>query len=40
MDTQNGFENVQIYGLVMKLLGIEEHAAKTNGTIGFWDQYF
>ena len=36
----DGFQNVQIYGLVMKLLGIEEHAASTNGTKGFWDKYF
>ncbi|KAH7927802.1 Phosphodiest-domain-containing protein [Leucogyrophana mollusca] len=36
----NGFENVQIYGLVMKLLGIEDRAAPTNGTEGFWDAYF
>jgi hypothetical protein len=36
----NGFQNVQIYNLVMKLLGIESHAAKTNGSTGFWDQYF
>ena len=36
----NGFENVQVYNLVMKLLGIGDHAAKTNGTAGFWDKYF
>ena len=34
------FENVQVYNLMMKLLGIEEHAASTNGTKGFWDKYF
>ena len=34
------FENVQVYNLMMKLLGIEEHAAPTNGTEGFWDKYF
>ncbi|KAH8114406.1 Phosphodiest-domain-containing protein [Phellopilus nigrolimitatus] len=34
-----GFENVQIYGLVMKLLGIEEWAASNNATKGFWDKY-
>ena len=34
------FENVQIYNLMMKLLGIEDHAAPTNGTKGFWDKYF
>ncbi|KAH9948891.1 Phosphodiest-domain-containing protein [Amylocystis lapponica] len=37
MDT---FENVQIYNLMMKLLGIEEFSASTNGTKGFWDKYF
>ncbi|THH26532.1 hypothetical protein EUX98_g7661 [Antrodiella citrinella] len=37
MDT---FENVEVYNLMMKLLGIEAHAAKTNGTAGFWDKYF
>jgi hypothetical protein len=36
----NGFQNVEIYNLVMKLLGIEAQAAKTNGTTGFWDKYF
>jgi hypothetical protein len=35
----NGFKNVEIYNLVMKLLGIEAQAAKTNGTTGFWDIY-
>ena len=35
----NGFQNVEIYNLVMKLLGIEAQAAKTNGTTGFWDKY-
>ncbi|KAI0647781.1 Phosphodiest-domain-containing protein [Trametes meyenii] len=34
------FENVEIYNLVMKLLHIEEQAASTNGTKGFWDKYF
>ena len=37
MDT---FQNVEIYNLMMKLLGIEKHAARTNGTTGFWDNYF
>ncbi|KAK7468996.1 hypothetical protein VKT23_003492 [Stygiomarasmius scandens] len=36
----NTFRNVEVYGLVMKLLGIEEHMAQTNGTAGFWDKYF
>jgi hypothetical protein len=37
MDT---FANVELYGLVIKLLGIENFAANHNGTIGFWDKYF
>lgn len=37
MDT---FQNVEIYNLMMKLLGIEDRAAPTNGTAGFWDKYF
>ncbi len=36
----DGFENVEIYGLVTKLLGIEHLAASNNGTKGFWDKYF
>jgi len=36
----NTFANVEVYNLVMKLLGIEDHAASTNGTAGFWDAYF
>jgi len=35
----NGFPNVEIYNLVMKLLGTEAWAVKTNGTTGFWDKY-
>ena len=34
------FQNVEVYGLMMKLLGIEKFAAETNGTKGFWDKYF
>jgi hypothetical protein len=34
-----GFQNVEIYNLVMKLLGIQAQAAKTNGTNEFWDNY-
>uniref|UniRef100_A0A8H7XQR2 Phosphodiest-domain-containing protein n=1 Tax=Psilocybe cubensis TaxID=181762 RepID=A0A8H7XQR2_PSICU len=34
----NTFQNVEIYNLVMKLLGIE-NIANNNGTLGFWDQY-
>ncbi|KAN0127415.1 Phosphodiest domain containing protein [Lactarius tabidus] len=37
----DGFENVEIYNLVMKLLGIPQaEVAQTNGTSGFWDTYF
>lgn len=32
------FQNVEIYNLIVKLLGIET-AANTNGTRGFWDTY-
>jgi hypothetical protein len=36
-----GFPNVEIKGLVMKLLGLEsDKQAPTNGTAGFWDKYF
>ncbi|KAI0736319.1 Phosphodiest-domain-containing protein [Fomitopsis betulina] len=37
MDT---FENVNIYNLMIKLIGVESFAAPTNGTKGIWDQYF
>ena len=33
------FQNVEIYNLMMKLLGIDR-VAPTNGTEGFWDKYF
>jgi len=33
------FPNVEIYNLVIKLLGISSYAASNNGTVGFWDQY-
>ncbi|KAF4577019.1 hypothetical protein EYR36_005005 [Pleurotus pulmonarius] len=36
----DGFQNVELYNLVMKLLGIQQFAAKNNGTAGFWDKYF
>jgi hypothetical protein len=36
----DGFRNVEIYGLVMKLLGISNYSASNNGTKGFWDRYF
>lgn len=35
----NQFENVQIYSLVMRLLGVDA-VAPTNGTAAFWDKYF
>lgn len=34
-----GFPNVELYNLVMRLLGISKSSASTNGTIGFWDSY-
>ena len=36
----DGFENVQVYGLVMKLLGLESWSANNNATKGYWDKYF
>jgi len=33
------FQNVEVYNLIVKLLGISEFAANTNGTSGFWDKY-
>ncbi|KIY45676.1 nucleotide pyrophosphatase [Fistulina hepatica ATCC 64428] len=33
------FPNVEVYNLVVRLLGIEADAAPTNGTAGFWDKY-
>ncbi len=36
----NTFANVEIYNLIIKLLGIGEHAASTDGTAGFWVAYF
>ncbi|KAG6885059.1 hypothetical protein C0993_006287 [Termitomyces sp. T159_Od127] len=33
------FNNVEIYNLVIKLLGIGQFAAPNNGTVGFWDKY-
>ncbi|KAL4250585.1 Phosphodiest-domain-containing protein [Abortiporus biennis] len=34
------FQNVEVYNLMMKLVGIEDHASSNNGTKGFWDIYF
>jgi len=36
----DGFNNVELYGLVVKMLGIEKYAAPNDGTRGFWDRYF
>jgi len=37
----DGFQNVEVYNLVMRLLGVPKNLwAKTNGTVGFWDRYF
>ena len=33
------FQNVELYNLVVKLLGIDEWASETNGTEGFWDRW-
>lgn len=33
-----GFANLELYGLVTKILGLTP--APNNGTEGFWDQYF
>ena len=35
----NRLQNVEIYNLIVKLLGISKYAASTNGTQGFWDKY-
>jgi len=33
------FDNVEIYNLIVKLLGLTKFAAPNNGTSGFWDRY-
>jgi len=33
-----GFANLELYGLIAKVLGLIP--APNNGTEGFWDQYF
>ncbi|KAG9315202.1 alkaline-phosphatase-like protein [Chiua virens] len=33
------FENVQLYNLLARLLGIETWASENNGTVGFWDRW-
>lgn len=35
-----GFPNVELNNLLLKLLGLEGLAAPNNGTDGFWDKYF
>jgi len=35
----DGFQNVEIYNLIVTLLGISDKAAPNNGTEGFWDCY-
>ncbi|KAI9570581.1 hypothetical protein HD554DRAFT_353713 [Boletus coccyginus] len=33
------FQNVELYNLVVRLLGIDKWASETNGTEGFWDPW-
>lgn len=33
------FQNVELYNLVVRLLGIDKWASETNGTEGFWDRW-
>lgn len=33
------FNNVEIYGLIVKLLDLDKFAAPNNGTPGFWNRY-
>ena len=33
------FQNVELYNLIVRLLGIDRWASETNGTKGFWDQW-
>ncbi|KAG6373372.1 hypothetical protein JVT61DRAFT_6519 [Boletus reticuloceps] len=32
------FQNVELYNLVVRRLGVEKWASETNGTKGFWDR--
>jgi hypothetical protein len=34
-----GFANLELYSLVIRLLGLEAYEPAHNGTIGYWDQY-
>ncbi|GFZ43401.1 hypothetical protein JCM24511_01121 [Saitozyma sp. JCM 24511] len=33
------FANLELYSLVLRLLGLEAYEPAHNGTVGFWDQY-
>jgi len=33
------FPNVELNGLVLKILGLHDSAPENNGTVGFWDKY-
>jgi hypothetical protein len=33
------FQSVELYNLVVQLLGIDKWASETNGTEGFWDRW-
>lgn len=33
------FDNVEVYGLIVKLLNLDKFAAPNNGTPGFWNRY-
>jgi hypothetical protein len=33
------FPNVELNGLVLKILGLQDSAPRNNGTVGFWDKY-
>ena len=35
-----GFDNVELYNLIMGKLLQAQELAPNNGTVGFWDQYF
>jgi hypothetical protein len=35
-----GFANVEMKGLIAKLLGVAIDGTSHNGTSGFWDKYF
>ena len=33
------FPNIELNGLVLKILGLQDLAPGNNGTVGFWDKY-